>query len=615
MSLQHCGLVQAGTQNAAEDADKAVDKEEVAVPTEYSIADNGIKSVTKSAEENTEQDAERAAMEATGQPVEHAEEGTGKEAVLDSAGLPPQLNGAEDAAPPDVIGGGVTASGVDISKVNNDPNGIRAVVQEPAESADSSEEEPERRSHHAKRVHEAHEACSPDRDNAEGKPDQPAETILERVTRAWGEHVNADSSLQGVDRLQLSSAYRAWVRTINLGLSDAELAPPFRDVWLAHSGKHDPLVSPSRLRLDKEFHPTQLKPQDTHTVVETLDILCHTLRGIQAEGRTAPFNASLISDRMRQLHRGFRIARTPFGRLSELLKHAEREGWIRLVRWRDDVLVQCTRVPLNSNYGGPPVLTDEKVYRPPAVSSAVYPSGADAFDETSQYKNLSTSGFADADRACDTSDRRVDERRRYGEPPRQEYRCNFGRWKTLQMLDTVLRDIRRAGSRMPITASVVADRMRRAFPHFDIEASPFSRFTDLLLAAESDGLLRTTRHNGDCLVTWIKHAVRRCTPPRRSRRRTRSLTASPRRCRHRRSRSRTCSQRRRKRRRWRRRHESSSPDDCYSSRSSDDSDDDDSSDDDSDSSSPSSPRWQHHRHQRRSRSRGMRRSYSERRRR
>ena len=72
------------------------------------------------------------------------------------------------------------------------------------------------------------------------------------------------------------------------------------------------------------------------------------LLSIQNEHRSTPFNASLISDRMRQ-----RRGRLSFGSLTELLRRAERSGWLSLSRERDNVFVRWLRMGQTHKPWGP----------------------------------------------------------------------------------------------------------------------------------------------------------------------------------------------------------------------------------------------------------------------
>jgi len=80
----------------------------------------------------------------------------------------------------------------------------------------------------------ANEGADTGETTAEPAIEEPAaeESIPARVARIWTEHAKTDEKLANADRLTISSAYRQWAKTADLGLEGTDV-PPFTEVWMA----------------------------------------------------------------------------------------------------------------------------------------------------------------------------------------------------------------------------------------------------------------------------------------------------------------------------------------------------------------------------------------------
>eukprot|EP00927_Polykrikos_kofoidii_P058524 TRINITY_DN5308_c0_g1_i1.p1 TRINITY_DN5308_c0_g1~~TRINITY_DN5308_c0_g1_i1.p1 ORF type:complete len:675 (-),score=125.07 TRINITY_DN5308_c0_g1_i1:208-2193(-) len=200
----------------------------------------------------------------------------------------------------------------------------------------------------------------------ENVAEEEDELLIKRVASAWAEHVSTQDTLAEADRLTLSAAYRKWAKDPELGILKGNNTPPYTEVWLVLQGQRNKNMKEADAA--KQQHERGKPPDgglastadagdesDLHSEAGSLRLLDETLNMIREEGRAEPFNASLVSDRMRQRQSSWDVQRTPFKRLNGLLKRAEEEGWVSLTKHKDDVRVKLVRpvVTLNGKRDSP----------------------------------------------------------------------------------------------------------------------------------------------------------------------------------------------------------------------------------------------------------------------
>jgi len=340
----------------------------------------------------------------------------------------------------------------------------------------------------------------------------------------WKKHVEDDEKLAEADRLTVSAAYRKWVQETDLGAPDGESVPPFTEVWLALNTRKRKGVA-----VDESPHDSQKGPagrgrgNERFSEEEALRILAGALRMLQDEKRPMPVNASLVADRVRQQNPRFHYSRTRFGRLGDLLRRGEQEGWCSLQRKKDDILV--TVLELRGRLAEEPsgqeteakaeareardVENTESERKKAVVEKA---PGGEQRDPLAEYAAEVDEVYRIGPRASDADDnglrdeldRRAADRVGMEKLPRSPSR--MGRAETLRFLDEVLKETCSGGHcKLPISASEMAGHMRKRFPRLQLGRTPFARFPELLRAAEADGLVKVSPTKKDMLITWVKY--------------------------------------------------------------------------------------------------------------
>jgi len=460
----------------------------------------------------------------------------------------------------------------------------------PAESAKSPETA---ETAGAERAAAAEEAAAAD-DSADAAPSAgAAESLVERVARLWKTHASADAKLAEADRLLQASAYRNWAKIAELDLQSGEVAPSFQEVWEVLNADRRPAKrAKPQLATNEEVEQERAdraakSSGKVFSQSDALRLLGEVLNAFKEEGRQTPFNASLVNDRIRRKEPGWKVSQTPFERLGTLLRHAEDLGWVRTTKRRDDVLILSMKPPQPN--GEKTKQVDEALEPPPKVKGrGLERRGleADKMDSKDGDKKDNDDAKGETVKKDDVDgllrkhlDRRAEAptggaarrhlaRAERGSALRSERgelaagalsstrKVMVGRAETLKMFDTALRDVCDEGlhKELPMNASVVSDRLRRLFPKFKIEETPFERYGDLLRAAELDGLVKASKLRDEVVITWLKHKYK--VVPRAAPRERPAAAAAPAAAEARRSRSKAAAARKRgggERRRKRRR--------------------------------------------------------------
>lgn len=294
-----------------------------------------------------------------------------------------------------------------------------------------------------------------------------------KIIALWELYVKSEE-MDSTDRLLLASKYREWAKGIEECLKPA---PAFADVWSRRE---------KRTEVAETLPMARSGSDNWHSFEEAL-------LSIQNEHRSTPFNASLISDRMRQ-----RRGRLSFGSLTELLRRAERSGWLSLSRERDNVFVRWLRMPHGSGKQAESPVADQ-------AGDKSNHSPMREHWESRANKEASRRGRYDG-RASDEELRKSLDRR--GKPLSERRKPNlFSESECINMLDEALKDVCQRGlyRELPMNASVLSDRLRRMFPKFLLRLTPFQRFGELLRCAEREGLVKVARRRDEVLLTWVKH--------------------------------------------------------------------------------------------------------------
>lgn len=99
-------------------------------------------------------------------------------------------------------------------------------------------------------------------------------------------------------------------------------------------------------------------------------------------------------------------------------------------------------------------------------------------------------------------------RERSGKPAGEVAEITHAR--CVEMFDSALRSLCEEGfSRdFPVNACVLSDSMRRRFPEYNIRATPFDRFGELVRAAEDEGLIKVRQKGAQLWIDWIKYSYK-----------------------------------------------------------------------------------------------------------
>jgi len=285
-----------------------------------------------------------------------------------------------------------------------------------------------------------------------------------KISRLWSAHVAKDEALKNADRLAVSSAYRKWSTSADLGLAEGTPIPAFTDIWVILEKAKDKaeaadakavssnLSGVNKVSVAKTRANADSRAADSADVLAGFAAEAHKVYKDDADEKPAEQGKSQTDgDKKRS-------------------KSAEREKGRR--------------------------------FSDRATSSRLDRSlGRDRRRDISRDRKLG--GRENATYSKDKSIHMFDDALRQ--------MCKEGLMKEL-----------------PNMASDFDMRMRRLFPGWMIAKSAFEKFGDLLEAAEKDGLVKVQKRGSQLLVTWVKYdyviAPRRSprgSPRRRSRSRRR----------------------------------------------------------------------------------------------
>eukprot|EP00746_Dinoflagellata_sp_MGD_P167455 gnl/MRDRNA2_/MRDRNA2_98084_c0_seq1.p1 gnl/MRDRNA2_/MRDRNA2_98084_c0~~gnl/MRDRNA2_/MRDRNA2_98084_c0_seq1.p1 ORF type:complete len:551 (+),score=138.31 gnl/MRDRNA2_/MRDRNA2_98084_c0_seq1:70-1722(+) len=374
------------------------------------------------------------------------------------------------------------------------------------------------------------------------KHDDVPPTGLAAVIKAWLAKLKEDGSSES-DRLTQASIYRKWINTAEIEGLGSEPKPPFTEVWIKLNEKAlEAPTKPAKKRKedwwsqqDKEWVEKSTKTED-----EIFEALTEELQKLCKEGlpREPPFEASVLNKGL--MRRGIHVKDSSYQKFGNLCKRAEREGLLK-VEFVGTTL-RVTWVKYDYRVRSPPKEEDPEKSKPDkdrdedenkakvdgenekdaeerkGESKEEGQTEKRGTDEKDDHRRRSRSprdrdkgkgkGKGKRDRSFDRRNRRDWSR---GHPEISERRC-------VEILDEVLKSIVREGRyRLPINASVIADRMRKTERGWHITNTPFERFGDLLDKADQENYIRVDRPgNGKTInITWIKYKQR--SPPRRDR--------------------------------------------------------------------------------------------------
>lgn len=368
-----------------------------------------------------------------------------------------------------------------------------------------------------------------------------------RIAMKWDEYVKEKTAAGEVgfalDRLAAASEYRRWVKGQQLALEPGDAVPSFTEVWLVINSKlkssapkaESSKQSAGRARLKAKAAPKFFSAQ------ETLEVLAGGLKMIRVNDPEVIdfFDGSRVVDAMRRYDREFHIKRTPFSKLGDLLEVVHEDGWIELSRTKNEMTVRLLELPLNGVAHMEHLVKDwdEKASSSVRVVLAeedqsakkcraddkcdVAPSHSDsdslaefAAETSATYDGDDSSALAPRLEECARGflqEREEDEGR---EVPAPRFTLSaatrISHDESVRLLDEALRDLCEIGfpHELPISSSLLATHLWQRFRQFKISHTPFERFTDLLEAATSQGLVKLTKSSSsrrETLITWVKY--------------------------------------------------------------------------------------------------------------
>lgn len=333
---------------------------------------------------------------------------------------------------------------------------------------------------------------------------KPEESIPARVAHLWTEFAKKDEKLAEADRLTVSSAYRQWLKTAELGLPEGADIPPFTEVWLALNSKPAKAkLKPAPTRDGGDGKRGDAGDSDRWNAKFDADgeEMCGDFkRGRCWRGGDCRYSHNVDGGKARRRSRS----------------RSRRMGKARGGDDSKDPLADFA-----AEVGIKVYSTDGTCIGDPADVKAIKDDAAEASGDKGGDDGPKGKGEPDGSLALERElDRRAaqkanssrldeplmsarDEKRRRPENSRPEFSHN----ECVDMFDNALRQICQEGLQreLPVAASVFNDRMRRLYQGWHIEASPFQRYGDLLEAAEGVGLVKVTRTGSQLSVSWIKY--------------------------------------------------------------------------------------------------------------
>lgn len=306
------------------------------------------------------------------------------------------------------------------------------------------------------------------------KPDLPAEgsdsadrqSVLDRTAELWRAHAAESSELASeTDRLKLAAAYRAWAGGATS--SFCKEPPKFTDLWAALTGTGVQQDAAQEVEVAKRL------PKEAAAI----SVVYKALKDLEERASRKAVNASLVQGSMRSIDPRLRVKATKFISMGGLLQCCANDGWVKLSRDKDDLLVQICKLPEEGEalqtlqkWAAVKGQLDEKPKDEPASSTLPGPSR----------KRQKTLG-SQLDRA-----------------------------QCLEMFDTALQELCDNGvpQELPWKAEVVEGSLRKLYPQLQLSASPLHSFEKLLLAAADEGLLQVQKQKQEYFVTSVVYTYK-----------------------------------------------------------------------------------------------------------